>query len=371
MPREKHHLILTFDGTGNKFQGNAGDSNVIKIFSCLDREDPNQHHYYQPGIGTYTTSGGLSHTSRYARIKSWYQKSKDSAIGTGFENHVMGGYKFLMRYYQPGDDVYFFGFSRGAYTARFLAQMLDYVGLLAPGNEELLRFAWKTFARWQQCTDATAEERKQKTETYEFMKKFRQTFSVPVKRLRFLGLFDTVNSVAAFEGAFLRRKTKFPYTAKSSAKVIRHAVSIDERRAKFRQDLLSQKNLEEPHHLQHLHDLRDHLQDQREHWQGHHHHLHDDGDEKSDQENHMDPKPKPKDPKKKPEPQHDRFQPRARHSQYLNILASNDGRSSRGSVSSAAAIDIVDEDQDGVDDNLEQDIQEVWFPGKLRHSGAS
>lgn len=40
-------------------------------------------------------------------------------------------YKFLMRYYTPGDDIYFFGFSRGAYTARFLAEMLDHVGLLS------------------------------------------------------------------------------------------------------------------------------------------------------------------------------------------------------------------------------------------------
>ena len=48
--------------------------------------------------------------------------------------------QFLMRYYNDGDAIYFFGFSRGAYTARFLAQMLDYVGLLSAGNEEMLRF---------------------------------------------------------------------------------------------------------------------------------------------------------------------------------------------------------------------------------------
>lgn len=45
-----------------------------------------------------------------------------------------------MRYYNDGDAIYFFGFSRGSYTARFLAQMLDYVGLLSAGNEEMLRF---------------------------------------------------------------------------------------------------------------------------------------------------------------------------------------------------------------------------------------
>ena len=52
----------------------------------------------------------------------------------------MGGYKFLMRYYRYGDEIYLFGFSRGAYTARFLAEMIDHIGLLSQGNEELIRF---------------------------------------------------------------------------------------------------------------------------------------------------------------------------------------------------------------------------------------
>lgn len=72
------------------------------------------------------------------------------------------------------------------------------------------------------------------------MRNFRQTFCGPVRRIRFLGLFDTVNSVPRFENAWLRR-VKYPYTAKTSAKVIRHAVAIDERRAKFRVDLISGK----------------------------------------------------------------------------------------------------------------------------------
>ena len=173
-----------------------------------------------------------------ARFNSWYQKAKDSAVGTSFDSHVMGGYKFLMRYYSPGDDIFFFGFSRGAYIARFLAEMLDYVGLLSQGNEELARFAWKTFSSWQQRLDGTEEESKKKRELFEFMRAFRETFSRPVRRIRFLGLFDTVNSVPRFESAWMER-SKFPYTARSTAKVIRHAVGIDERRAKFRQDLLS------------------------------------------------------------------------------------------------------------------------------------
>ena len=86
-----------------------------------------------------------------------------------------------MRYYNPGDDIYFFGFSRGAYTARFLAEMLDHVGLLSAGNEEMCHFAWKTFQRWQCRQERNEKEKKQKRYLLEFMCAFRETFSRPVK----------------------------------------------------------------------------------------------------------------------------------------------------------------------------------------------
>jgi uncharacterized protein (DUF2235 family) len=216
----------------------------------LDRSRGHQFHYYQPGIGTYVTSTSLSSTGTYSRIKSAYLKSKDSAVGSSFDQHVMGGYKFLMRYYHHGDDIYFFGFSRGAYIARFLAEMLDYIGLLEAGNEELIRFAWKTFAKWQQRSASTGEDREEKRRLFKYMKAFRETFSRPISRIKFMGLFDTVNSVPKFENAWMQR-SKFPYTARSSAKVIRHAVGIDERRAKFRQDLISEIRSWHRHRSQH------------------------------------------------------------------------------------------------------------------------
>lgn len=121
--------------------------------------------------------------------------------------------------------------------------MLDYVGLLSHGNEEMVAFAWKAFSQWQcrRSTSASNDEagQQKKREMYAFLKGFRETFSRPVRRIRFLGLFDTVNSVPRFETAWMER-SKFPYTARSSARRIRHAVSIDERRAKFRQDLMYQ-----------------------------------------------------------------------------------------------------------------------------------
>jgi uncharacterized protein (DUF2235 family) len=176
----RNTFVLCFDGTGNKFSGTDSDSNILKIYRMLDRTQGNTFHYYQPGIGTYVTSNSLEHTGVFARLKSWYDKAKDSAIGTAFADHVMGGYRFLMRYYSPGDDIYFFGFSRGAYTARFLAEMLDHVGLLSAGNEELSRFAWKTFSKWQARRGA---DREKEAEMYKFMTNFRETFSRPVSAL--------------------------------------------------------------------------------------------------------------------------------------------------------------------------------------------
>lgn len=46
-PNEQKRLVLCFDGTGNKFQGDASDTNIVKIFQMLDRHDPDQFHYYQ------------------------------------------------------------------------------------------------------------------------------------------------------------------------------------------------------------------------------------------------------------------------------------------------------------------------------------
>jgi len=83
--RPRWKFILCFDGTGNKFSGTDSDSNILKIYRMLDRNEDDQLHYYQPGIGTYVvvpnSTKSSFHTSRRARFKSWYMKAKDSAVG--------------------------------------------------------------------------------------------------------------------------------------------------------------------------------------------------------------------------------------------------------------------------------------------------
>lgn len=245
-----------------------------------------------------------------------------------------------MRFYNPGDEIYMFGFSRGAYIARFLAEMIDHIGLLSHGNEEMVKFAWKAFAEWQAREMASgggkdkAEAKKKRDEMFAYMKGFRETFSRPVGRIRFLGLFDTVNSVPRFEAAWMQR-SKMPYTARSSAKVIRHAVSIDERRAKFRQDLMYQERPKRHKH-RHLGEVIEDLQNGTE-----------EKPERGRRGSHL-----------KPEA--------AASSSYRPYRARS--RSCRrnqqcGDIDNMSTLSGIPASEVDPEDDEEQDIDEVWFAG--------
>ena len=70
---------------------------------------------------------------------------------------------------------FFSGFSRGAYVARFLDEMLDHVGLFSAGNEGMIKFTWKAFARWQQREENTADKREENIGMPDFLLAFRET----------------------------------------------------------------------------------------------------------------------------------------------------------------------------------------------------
>lgn len=209
MPRK---LILCFDGTNHQYA--ATNTNVVKLYSMLDRNDEEQLAYYQPGIGTRLPAGV------WGRVRRWVLRKLDLSIAFLLKDHVCNGYRFLMRHYRPGDEIFIFGFSRGAYTARVLAAMLYKVGLLTKGNEELIPFAWRMYRH----------ERNYRTSF-----SFRRTFSRQV-RVRFLGLWDTVSSIGwAWDPQHLQ------YTRQNRiVDAVRHAVALDERRAYFVQNLWSE-----------------------------------------------------------------------------------------------------------------------------------
>ncbi|PLN82614.1 hypothetical protein BDW42DRAFT_200364 [Aspergillus taichungensis] len=318
---ESREFVLCFDGTGYKFRGDEADSNVLKIYRMLNRNDPRQFHYYQPGFGTYTTSIWQASNLGQNRLKRWFSNMKDAAAGTTFDEHVIDGYRFLMRFYRPGDAIYIFGFSRGAYVARMLAEMLDHIGLLEAGNEGKVRYFWTTFSKWAKCTNSVDADQREKDDLYKYMKALRETFCRPVSQIRFLGLFDTVNSIPRFE--VNRNKFLFPFTAKTSAHVIRHAVAIDEHRAKFRQDLISDTN-------PNTRSTRRKTQDHPEQLQG-----------RCTGEAFYRPAP-------------------VAHPQTINV---GHPRTDVDHQNPASALSETKDGVRGEDQNMSQDIEEVWFAG--------
>ncbi|KAG8951723.1 hypothetical protein FRC04_005744 [Tulasnella sp. 424] len=112
-------IILAFDGTANKFCPH--NTNIIRLFSLFEKRKPNEQVlYYQPGIGTYLAEGAA-----WSPTMKGMMEMLDSVFAWYLDIHIMDGYRFLMKHYNEGDTVCMFGFSRGAYTARCLAGMLN------------------------------------------------------------------------------------------------------------------------------------------------------------------------------------------------------------------------------------------------------
>jgi uncharacterized protein (DUF2235 family) len=213
MPR---NIVVCCDGTGNQY--GSANSNVVKLYWTLSEQD-RQTAYYHPGVGTMGARNALS------AVGKWWTKVRGLAFGYGFSDNVADVYSFLMREFNPGDQIFIFGFSRGSYTARALCGLLHMCGLLTPGNEALIPYAirlYKSNDPWK----------------FEIAEGFRTTFSVPCTPY-FLGLWDTVSSVGWILDPVHTKGGHLPYTATlPQVPIIRHAVSIDERRAFFRQNLV-------------------------------------------------------------------------------------------------------------------------------------
>ncbi|KAI0032570.1 hypothetical protein K488DRAFT_49576 [Vararia minispora EC-137] len=217
MPRRQRTIVLCFDGTSDQYS--SANTNVVKLCSLLEKDNERQVVYYQArhkpfctpaaGIGTYISPSVASPPLQ------WCARILDEAFAIFLATHVMQGYKFLMQNFNIGDRVCLFGFSRGAYTARALAGMLHKVGLLGKDNNEQVPFAYKLYKSNKPEDAVTAAG-------------FKQTFcrEVPID---FVGVWDTVSSVGVIVGPTL------PFVqTNNTIRTFRHALSLDEHRAKFR-----------------------------------------------------------------------------------------------------------------------------------------
>jgi uncharacterized protein (DUF2235 family) len=224
------NLVVCFDGTDNQFGKEY--SNVIRIIQSLDRDPALQSLHYQPGIGTLPDP---TFWNPWNKLKTKIGNLADRVMAWRLEHNVEDAYAYLMNYWEPDDNVYIFGFSRGAYTARVLAGLLYAVGLIPKGDLELVPYVMRIYKSIRD----TPEGKKAKQEYLDLCDKFRQTFSRqtadPDRRfpVHFLGVWDTVSSAGWFWNA-----SAFPFTTHNPGiAIIRHAVSIDEKRIFYRQNL--------------------------------------------------------------------------------------------------------------------------------------
>jgi uncharacterized protein (DUF2235 family) len=108
-------LALFSDGTGNS--GGAVNSNVWRLYEAVDRSPdlvPPQVTFYDDGVGTQENDT---------------LRAISGGAGIGIQRNVTQLYAFLLQQYEPGDQIYLFGFSRGAFTARALSNLLFYCGI--------------------------------------------------------------------------------------------------------------------------------------------------------------------------------------------------------------------------------------------------
>ena len=232
MPR---NLVICCDGTSNEF--GLENTNVVRLVQSLDRDPTRQRMYYDPGVGTLPEPGVAG------KIAKKFSEIKGLAFGAGLSENVEEAYSYLMDFWERGDRVFLFGFSRGAYTVRVLAALLYSLGLLSRGSYNMVPYVMRLFASVRKA--GASHDPADKSPYWKLLNQFREAFARPISQdsndrrfpVYFLGVWDTVSSVG-----WVWDPVSYPYTARNPGiSVIRHAVSLDERRWFFRQNLFQKE----------------------------------------------------------------------------------------------------------------------------------
>lgn len=233
-------IVFCFDGTWNKLEV-QNPTNVVALSEAIMPFDGNiaQVTYYDEGVGTRKG-----------------EKLMGGVFGKGLLRNIHHAYRFLVFNYSPGDEIYIFGFSRGAYTARSFAGLIRAAGIFQRKHVRRIRFALETYrdhnlsglARELKlrdfralyspdvCVDTNEDEwRCNNIKDYTPGKS-------PLINIKFMGVWDTVGALGIPQhlsiASVMNRKYQFHDTDLSEiVQSARHAVAIDERRRSFKPTL--------------------------------------------------------------------------------------------------------------------------------------
>lgn len=210
-------LVCALDGTWNDDDSASPLTNVAKLARAIRFEDSNgirQLVRYVVGIASSQDHG-------LAFLKG--------ALGFEISDRIKAGYRFLSNAYEPGDEIYLFGFSRGAYEARSLASFIALFGLAKKGGDFSMNDAWRIYRQRERKRDFNA------------VAEIGASCHYPV-RIRCLGVWDTVGNIGNpyWSWAWLSRKLDYHDTRlHDTIDVALQALSIDEARSPFRPSLFT------------------------------------------------------------------------------------------------------------------------------------
>lgn len=245
------NIVLCSDGTGNMDIKNRG-SNVFKLYEAVDIHGNKRVPYNRrPQIAFYDDGLGTKFGRRIC----------GQAFGLGFGENVRRLYTMLAHVYFPGDRIYLFGFSRGAYTARTLSGMIQHCGVIDgrgfSNNEDLeksVEALWKEYRaqvwprRWWKHEDVLKDIEKIDVLPKEPIP-FMLYRNVPIE---FIGVWDTVGAIGI---PFRKVTKKCPLFRKwfywfenqkpgDEVKKARQALSIDDERTSFHPELWDENGAE-------------------------------------------------------------------------------------------------------------------------------
>jgi len=220
-------IAIFCDGTWNtpdkSEDGKYCQTNVVKMADALapkSIDGTEQMLYYDTGIGS---EGNV------------ITRSFDGATGQGITDNILQAYRFIIQNYEPGDELFLFGFSRGAFTVRSLSGLIRNSGILKLGNIDQIARAYSIYRSRKLDLQPRAIE----------ATLFRKTFAVEeTTTINFVGVWDTVGSLGnpLFLNGILSRRNQF-HDPEISSKTTHafHALAIDEKRKNFEATLWHQK----------------------------------------------------------------------------------------------------------------------------------
>jgi len=207
-------IVVCADGTWNRPEKDLKEdfpTNVLKLARAvkpIGEDKVPQQVFYDWGIGSY------------------YDPIVGGVTGKGIQKNIMDDYRYIVQNYSPGDELYLFGFSRGAYTIRALCGLINNCGILKRHDASLIQTA---FNFYKKSGAAYAPEGAEAV-------KFRKKYSHNSREVKYVGVWDTVGAMGipiSFLGLFDDKDEFYDTKLGKNVRIARHAMAIDEYRSDF------------------------------------------------------------------------------------------------------------------------------------------